>query len=108
MTSEESILLRRSNFRRRAWIPAVEEAGLAPLRYHDLRHSHAALLIVQGEHPKLIADRLGHASPTVTMAIYAHLFPGLDEEAADRLDKARNESRTDFQRTLETRSPTSS
>jgi len=60
---------------------------------HDLRHSHVA----QGEHPKLIADRLGHGSPNVTMTIYAHLFPGLDEEAAERLENARN----DFNRTFE-------
>jgi integrase len=107
VTSAGGGLLRRSNFRRREWLPAVAEARLSPLRYHDLRHSHVALLIAQGEHPKLIADRLGHASPTVTMGIYGHLFPGLDEEAADRLDRSRNESRTDFPRTLTTRSPAS-
>lgn len=71
------------------WIPATEAAGVSPLRYHDLRHSHVALLMAQGKHPKLIADRLGHASPVVTMTVYSHLFPGLDEEAADRLEKAR-------------------
>ena len=93
MTSASGTYLRRSNFRRRVWTPAVVAAGLSPLRFHDLRHSHVALLIAQGEHPKLIADRLGHASPIVTMAIYAHLFPGLDGEAAERLERARNDSR---------------
>lgn len=105
VTSAGGGLLRRSNFRRREWLPAVAEARLSPFRYHDLRHSHVALLIAQGEHPKLIADRLGHASPTVTMGIYGHLFPGLDEEAADRLDRGRNESQTDFPRTLIRRIP---
>ena len=90
--SASGTFLRRSNFSRRVWTPAVDVAGLSPLRYHDLRHSHVALLIAQGEHPKLIADRLGHASPTVTMSIYAHLFPGLDEEAAERMEKARRTS----------------
>jgi len=108
VTSAGGGLLRRSNFRRREWLPAVAEARLSPLRYHDLRHSHVALLIAQGEHPKLIADRLGHASPTVTMGIYGHLFPGLDEEAADRLERSRTESQTDFPRTLTTPSPSSS
>ena len=89
VASGSGTYLRRSNFRRRVWLPAVQLAGLSPLRFHDLRHSHAALLIAQGEHPKLIADRMGHASATVTMSIYAHLFPGLDEEAAERMDKAR-------------------
>ena len=93
MTSAKGTYLRRSNFQRRVWTPAVEAADLSPLRFHDLRHSHVALLIAQGEHPKLIADRLGHASPTVTMTIYAHLFPGLDEEAAERLEKARDDIR---------------
>ena len=68
----------------------MKDSGLVPLKFHELRHSHAALLIAQGEHPKLIADRLGHASPNVTNAIYSKLFSGHDELAADRLDQARN------------------
>ena len=57
----------------------------------------------QGEHPKVIADRLGHASPNVTNAIYSHLFDGLDDLAAERLDQARNEGYTDFSRTRDAR-----
>ena len=52
------------------------------------KHSHAALLIAQGEHPKVIQSRLGHASITTTLDTYGHLFEGLDEDAADRLDAA--------------------
>jgi integrase len=51
-----------------------------------LRHSHAALLIAQGEHPKVIQERLGHASIKTTLDTYGHLFEGLDEAAADRLE----------------------
>lgn len=58
--------LRRNNFRRRVWLPAVERAGLAPLRPHDLRHTAVALLVGQGAHPKLIQSRLGHSSIQVT------------------------------------------
>lgn len=58
------------------------------MRFHDLRHSHAAQLIAQGEHIKVIADRLGHANPMVTLTTYAHLLDGLDRDAADRLDEA--------------------
>jgi hypothetical protein len=58
-SSSEGTPLRRSSFRRRFWVPAVEKAGLEPLRFHDLRHTHAALLIAQREHAKVIADRLG-------------------------------------------------
>jgi integrase len=59
-----------------------------PLRFHDLRNTHAAMLIAQGEHPKVIQLRLGHSSIQVTLDIYGHLFEGLDEAAADRLDAA--------------------
>jgi integrase len=79
--------LRRNNFRRRYWLPAVEEAGLAPLRFHDLRHTCASLLIAQGAHAKEIQVRLGHASIVTTMNVYGHLLPSLDA----RLDAALDE-----------------
>jgi integrase len=56
------------------------------LRFHDLRHTHAALLIAAGEHPKVIQARLGHASIGTTLDTYGHLFEGLDEAAAEKLD----------------------
>lgn len=80
--------LRRSNFRRRVWLPAVRASVGQPMRFHDLRHTHVALLIAQGEHPKTIQGRLGHASISTTLDTYGHLFEGLDEAAADRLDAA--------------------
>jgi integrase len=57
-----------------------------PVRFHDLRHTHAAILIAQGEHPKVIQHRLGHSSIKVTLDTYGHLFEGLDEAAAERLN----------------------
>lgn len=80
--------LRRNNFRRRYWLPAVDEAGLAPLRFHDLRHTCASLLIAQGAHAKEIQTRLGHASITTTMNVYGHLLPSLDERLTVGLDEA--------------------
>jgi len=80
--------MRRTNFRRRVWLPATVAADLEGLWFHDLRHTHAAALIAQGEHPKVIAERLGHSSIRVTMDIYGHLMPGMDADAADRLDVA--------------------
>jgi integrase len=80
--------LSRSNFRRRIWLPALRSSVGEPMRFHDLRHTHVALLIAQGEHPKTIQARLGHASIATTLDIYGHLFDGLDEAAADRLDTA--------------------
>jgi integrase len=58
----------------------------APRKIHDLRHSHVAALIAQGEHPKVIQTRLGHSSIKITLDRYGHLFDGLDEAAAERLN----------------------
>ena len=78
--------MRRSNFRRRAWLPATRRAGLDGLRFHDLRHTGVALAIAQGGHAKAIQERMGHSSVTVTLDRYGHLFEGLDERIAERLD----------------------
>ncbi len=91
-TSPHGEPLRRTNFRRRIRIPATQAVSLDGVRFHDLRHTHAAMLIAQGEHPKVIQSRLGHASITTTLNTYGHLFEGLDEAAADRLDDAWNGS----------------
>ena len=91
-TSPHGDPLRRTNFRRRVWVPTTEATGLEGVRFHDLRHTHAAMLIAQGEHPKVIQSRLGHASITTTLNTYGHLFEGLDEAAADRRDDAWNGS----------------
>jgi integrase len=85
-TSPSGGPIRRNNFRRRIWLPAVRDSVGEPCTFHDLRHTHAALLIAQGEHPKVIQERLGHASIKTTLDTYGHLFDGLDGAAADRLD----------------------
>ncbi len=90
-TDSEGGPLRRSNFRRRIWRPAVAESVGEPMRFHDLRHTHAAWLIAQGEHPKTIQARLGHASISTTLDRYGHLMTGLDEAAANRLNEFGNE-----------------
>jgi integrase len=92
-------LLRRTNFRRRTFLPAVRESVGEPMRFHDLRHTHVAMLIAQGEHPKVIQTRLGHSSIQVTLDLYGHLFEGLDEAAAARLDATFGSSRADQPRT---------
>jgi integrase len=87
-TTSKGRLLSRSSFRENYWLPAVKSAGLAPLRFHDLRHSHATLLIAAGAHPKSVQARLGHASITTTLNTYGHLFPSLDEHLTDQLERA--------------------
>jgi len=79
--------LRRNGFRSRFWLPAVKAASLPGLRFHDLRHTHAAFLIGAGEHPKMIQTRMGHSSIKTTLDTYGHLFAGLDQAAAERLDQ---------------------
>jgi integrase len=65
----------------------LKEAGIEKMRFYDLRHTHASLLIAEGVHPKKIAERLGHASIKLTMDLYGHLFDGSDKESADRMQK---------------------
>jgi integrase len=57
-----------------------------PCHPHDLRHSHASILIKLGVHPQTIQVRLGHTSIRTTMDIYGHLYEGVDEAAAHALD----------------------
>jgi integrase len=85
-SSAEGQPLRR-NFYRRHFKPAVRNAGLPEaLRFHDLRHTCAAILIAQGAHPKEIQERLGHSTIRLTFDRYGHLFPGLDERLRDGLE----------------------
>ncbi len=78
-------------FYKRQFKPAVRAAlpaAKAGLRFHDLRHTCASLLIAAGAHPKAIQERLGHASITMTLDRYGHLLPGLGDSLADALDSA--------------------
>ncbi len=56
-------------------------------RFHDLRHSYAAMLIAEGGHPRAIMERLGHSTITVTLDTYGHLFPSLEQRLDDALDR---------------------
>jgi integrase len=70
----------------REFASALEGAGLPPIRFHDLRHSCATLLLVQGVHPKLVQDTLGHSSFQLTMDTYSHMLPSLKTEVASKMD----------------------
>lgn len=85
--------LRRSNFRRRHFKPAVERAELdSEFRFHDLRHTCAALLIEQGAHPEEVRARMRHASIRTTFDVYGHLLPSLGERLDEALDSARSDA----------------
>lgn len=68
-------------------------AGLHEIRLHDLRHTHASLLIAAGVHPKAIQARLGHASITTTLNTYGHLMPSAFQAVGERLDALRQGTR---------------
>jgi len=65
----------------------IKKAGLRSLRIHDLRHTHATLMLKAGIHPKVVSERLGHASIGITLDIYSHVLPGIQEEAAEKFDR---------------------
>lgn len=94
-TAPEGGPIRMSTWRRRFWYQAVDATVGRPMRPHDLRHTHAALLIAAGEDPYVISQRLGHASIRTTYDIYGHLFEGRDREAADRPGEVARRAMTD-------------
>ncbi len=66
----------------RYWRQAMKRAMLPPIRLHDLRHTHATLALQAGVHPKVVSERLGHATVSITLDTYSHAIPALQEEAA--------------------------
>jgi integrase len=63
---------------------ALGEERLPVVRLHDLRHTHATLLLADGVPVKVVSERLGHASATITLTVYQHVHPGMGRQAADR------------------------
>lgn len=66
----------------------IAKAGVPRIRIHDLRHTHATLLLAAGIHPKVVAERLGHAEVTTTLKVYSHVLPSLQYEAANAIERA--------------------
>jgi len=77
-----------NNFLKRYFKPALKDAKIGKMRFHDLRHAYASLMIEQGENIKYIQSQLGHSSPSVTLNVYAHLMKPTNQEAAIRLENA--------------------
>ena len=64
----------------------LQVSGLPKMRFHDLRHCAAVLLISQGVHPRTVMEILGHSQIAITMNLYGHILPELHDEAADKMD----------------------
>jgi integrase len=91
--------LRNSNFRHRIWQPACKESGMPEgLRIHDMRHTAASLAVSAGANLKAVQRLLGHASATMTLDRYSHLFTDDLEALADRLDVAFSEANASYAR----------
>ena len=75
-----------------AFSKTVVKAGVPHLRFHDLRHTHATLMLKAGVHPKVVGERLGHSNIRTTIDTYSHVLPGLQEAAALRFDEMLEES----------------
>ena len=80
--------LHYSNVVRRFFHPALKKAGLPIIRFHDLRHTFASLLVDQGENIKYIQTQMGHSKPDVTLNVYAHLLKPSNPESASKLEKS--------------------
>lgn len=65
---------------------ALDKAGLPHIRFHDLRHTAATLLLKENVHPKIVQEMLGHSSITLTLDTYSHVMPSIQKEAADKMD----------------------
>lgn len=65
----------------------LRKAKLPNIRFHDLRHTAATLMLLQGIHPKVVQERLGHSDISLTLNTYSHVLPGMQKEAADKMDE---------------------
>jgi len=65
----------------------LSRLGIARMRFHDLRHACASLMLAQGEHPRVVMETLGHSQISMTMNTYSHVIPTLQRDAADRMER---------------------
>jgi integrase len=86
----DSVCWRRlaSRSRESVYGQLLRRAGLPDIRFHDLRHTCATLLLTKGVHPKIVSEMLGHSSVAITLDIYSHVIPGLGDAAALAMEDA--------------------
>jgi len=79
--------LRANHILQHQFTPLLKKAGLPLIRFHDLRHTAATLLLRQGIHPKIVAEMLGHSTVSMTLDIYSHVIPDMQKGATIALDQ---------------------
>jgi integrase len=77
-----------ANLLRRSFAELLMRTGLPHIRFHDLRHTCATLLLAQGTHPKFVQELLGHANIAITLDIYSHVMPGMGDRTARAMEDA--------------------
>lgn len=80
-------LLDPRGLRRRWFDKMLERAGLPHIRFHDMRHTAATLLLLQGVHPKVVSEMLGHASIAITLDLYSHVLPDMQRDASAAIER---------------------
>jgi integrase len=70
------------------WFRKLAGTTLPRIRFHDLRHAHATHMLANGVHPKVASERLGHSKIGITLDLYSHVLPGMEADAAERVDAA--------------------
>ena len=85
-TTEAGTPINPSNLRQRSFAPLLKRAGLPHIRFHDLRHTCATLLLSKGVHPKFVQELLGHATIAITLDTYSHVMPGMGDHTARAME----------------------
>jgi integrase len=85
VSSQVGTPMNGKNLTSRYFKPLLQMAGLPNIRFHDLRHTFATLMLQNGEHPKVVQEMLGHATIAITMDTYSHVLPNMQRDAVSRL-----------------------
>jgi integrase len=86
--TESGTFINPSNLRNRSLKPLLRQAHLPGIRFHDLRHTCATLLLSQGTHPKLVQEPLGHATIAMTLDTYSHFLPSTGDQTVRAMEAA--------------------
>jgi len=86
--TEKGTPLKPENLVKRSFKPLLERTGLPEIRFHDLRHTCATLLLGRGVHPKFVQELLGHATIAMTLDTYSHFLPSMGNQTARAMEDA--------------------
>jgi integrase len=84
--TQRGTLVNPTNLRKRSFKPLLKKAGLPAIRFHDLRHTCATLLLSKNVNPKIVSEMMGHATIAITLDTYSHVLPNMQESAARALE----------------------